>query len=269
MLNPRTTFYAFLTFLFCASLAAQQPAQLPLAKPPAPTRDPQALVTIQNAVLAMGGSQIIGAIRNITVRGTAQTVPASPGDPTTFVWVVSGADYRYENDGAQGSHTLISNGGNPVDVRDGKAVPIAYHVSRATLPFHLPAVLLYSELSNANYSFHFVGQTTVGGRPAIQVHAEDDSDSIGPIVTPQEWYFDVASNIPLRVEYRLPDAARGTKWTEGSMDFSSFQLVKGMLIPFGLAVTDGPISLQITAVSATVNENLPANTFTPSVGASQ
>jgi hypothetical protein len=237
--------------------------------PPLPVRDTQAIAAIQTALGAMGGAGAIGVIQNAVVQGTSVATPDNGNGITNFTWTSAGNDFRYENDANAGSHVLVSNGGNPADQENDNWVTIPSSIARANLPFHIPALVLFNELSNQNYTLTFVGQTTLNGVAAVQVNTSDNSDFIGQLVTPQQWYFDPKSGLPLRVVYRIPSFLDAQSYSTGTIDFASYRAVSGVLVPFQLTISEGPGSLVATVTTATFNAPLGPNQFTTQLGINQ
>lgn len=114
-------------------------------------RDPQAVLVAQTALSAMGGPGVIGQIQNSTVTGTSLSQAEAESETRSFVWTYAGNEFRNENDAATGSHVLVSNSGNPQDYREGTWVTSPAALSRTNLPYHIPALVLFSELNNAGY----------------------------------------------------------------------------------------------------------------------
>ena len=154
---------------------AQAPAP---TSPPVPVQDSRAITVIQSAIAAMGGATAIGAIQSSIVQGSSVAAPDAGSATTNFIWSHSGQDFRYEDDAASGSHIFVSNSGNPCDIQGGVVVPSAPQVARANLLFHIPALVLFNELNNSNYTLTYVGATTQNGTSALHIQTADNSDSV-------------------------------------------------------------------------------------------
>jgi hypothetical protein len=171
-----------------------------------PVKDAGALGVLQSSIAAMGGIATVGSILDSTVVGTSQYGSGTDAPPPiSFTWQTAGSEFQSTAQNPNGVYTILSGHGSPAQLKHGNWVPLAPYVARATLPFHLPALVLLSELQNINYSIQYVGQETINGKPAIHVHMADNSDSIGQAVTPQDWYFDPTTYLPIQVNFLLPD----------------------------------------------------------------
>jgi hypothetical protein len=240
---------------------AQQPSTP--SSPPAPVRDAQAIAVLQSAVAAMGGARAAAAIQDFTVQGNEQYVTDPGPTPATFTWQNSGAEFSYTVQNSNGTYTALSGHGIPAQLKHGNWIPLPPYVSRAELAFHNPIFVLYAELQSLNYSFQYVGPGSVEGNAAIHIRASDNSDAIGQLVTPQEWYFDPVTFLPMRVEYKAPDERNAQGSTPVSEEFSNYQAASGFVIPYQIKIQIGPSLLMANVSSAIVNSGLPASTFDP------
>jgi hypothetical protein len=236
---------------------------------PPPVRDAQAIVVLQAAITAMGGTSAVAAISDATVIGTEQDIPNPSGPPATFTWQSSGSEFRSLTQNSNGPYIALSGHGTPGQQKHGNWIPWPYHVARAHQPFYLPAVVLYAELQNPNYALSYIGSVTADGKSAIKIHTFDASDNIGPLVTPQDWYFDPTSFLPLRVEYLFPYQDDANHASPLSMEFANFQSVSGILVPYQLQLHLISASTTATVTSATFNTGLSSSTFDPPSGGGQ
>lgn len=237
------------------ALAQAQDPSPNQSSPPSPVRDAQAIATVQSAIAAMGGATAIGAIQSSIAQGTSVATSDTGSGTTNFTWSHSGQEFRYENDAASGGHIFVSNSGNPCDIQGGVVVASASRVARAALPFHIPGVVLLNELNNPNYTLTNAGATTLNGTSALHIQTADNSDSVGQIVTPQDWYFDPTTGLPLSVQYRIPSAGNLQSWLPGSISFANFQAVNGVLVPFQLTIQEGPPAPPVVATVSSVAFN--------------
>jgi hypothetical protein len=267
-MRPHSLFWASFLLISLIGLMSQSTfaqAQGPSSSqtsPPNPVRDAQAVATVQSAIVAMGGATAIGAIQSSVAQGTSVATSDTGSGTTNFTWSHSGQDFRYENDATSGGHVFVSNSGSPCDIEAGIIAPSASSAARANLPFHIPALVLFNELSNANYTLTYVGATTLNGASALHIQTADNSDSTGQLVTPQDWYFDPTTGLPLSVQYRIPNAVNAQNWQPGSIGFANFQSISGVLVPFQLTIQEGPPAPPVVATISSV-------VFNTSIGSTQ
>ena len=232
-----------------------------------PIRDAQAIATVQSAIAALGGTQNIAAIQDSMIQGTQQDTTNPQVAPLTFTWQQSGAEFRDFIQATDHTHIEVSGHGYPAQQLAGQWVPVPYHVARANLPFELPALVLYQELTIPTYTLQYIGVATIGGKSAIHLHTSDDTDPVGTLVTSQEWYFDPVSFIPIRVEYRVPYPRNAYQWTPLSVDYRNYQTQNGVAIPFELDINPSFGIVVATVNSVTFNSGLSASLFDPPGGA--
>ena len=241
-------------------------AQSQSTSSPSPIRDAQAIATIQSAITALGGTQNIAAIQDSTIQGTQQDRANPEVAPLAFTWQQSGAEFRDFIQATDHTYTSVSGHGSPAQQLKGQWSRVNYHVARANLPFELPALVLYRELENATYTLHYIGLTTIEGKSALHLRTSDDTDKVGTLVTPQEWYFDPVSFIPIRVEYRVPHPRNASQWTPVSIGYRNYQTQNDVAIPFELDINPGGGFIVATVNSVTFNSSLSSSIFDPTGG---
>jgi len=126
-------------------------------KSSAANKNPQAVTVVQTALTAMGGATAIAQIQTSVVSGTSVYASTEVGAAPSFTWTTSGSEFRYEVDAVQGGHVLVSNGGNPQDFHDGAWAVVMPVIARTNLAYHVPALVLFSELNSAGYTLGYIG----------------------------------------------------------------------------------------------------------------
>lgn len=237
--------------------------------PPAIVRETQALATAQSAIAAMGGAGAVAAIQDATVQGTIQDQPADGSPAQNFIWMSSGSQFRTQITNATGTRIYVSGNGSPVDQENGVNTPVPSFVAQANLPYELPALVLLNELNNPNYTISYVSTQTINGNPAIHIHTCDDTDFTSSLVTPQEWYFDTTSGLPVRVEYKLPQNTDVQHGLPLSIDFANFKAAGGILVPYQLTMNEGPIVEIAIVNSVALNTGLSPSAFAAPSGSAQ
>jgi hypothetical protein len=258
-----------LSYMFALTGAANSAFGQQPSSSPQPVRDAQAIAVVQSAIAALGGAGAVAAISDARITGTEQDSSNPDATPATFTWQTAGVEFSSTVQNSNGAYTEVSGHGAPAQFKNGSWVLMNPYVSRAELPFHLPILALYAEIQNPNITFQFVGSGTVEGKPAIHVHVADNSDSMGQLVTGQEWYFDPASYLPVRVEYKWPDKRNPNDTSPGALEFSNYNAVNGVNVPYQLKIQVSQLILQATVTSAVFNSGLPASTFDPPAGSIQ
>ncbi len=233
-----------------------------------PERDSAAISTLQNAITALGGANVIGSIQDCILTGSFQY---SDGSTKNFNWTIAGVEFRRELDFPNGGTSVFYSGhGSPAWTRNGTTSGLHYHVARANAPLYLPPYVLFQELNNSVYTLKYVGTVQLNGKNAVQVHISDDSDALGTLVTPQEWYFDPVSFLPLEVQFRQPSNENAADYTNAVFAFAPFAAVSGILVPTTITYSqDNAPNMMITIGSVTLDSGVSQNVFNPPQGGGQ
>jgi outer membrane lipoprotein-sorting protein len=190
-----------------------------------PSKDPQALAVLQTALSAMGGQAGVVQVTDSVATGKMTPAEGSGLKPGTFVWKTSGTEFRYETQRDSGVEILASGHGKPAVSNADKVRPLFYHITYGALAVHLPAILAATQISDANISVAYLGTEKAQGKQTVRVQANLNTDKMIAAVSQQVWYFDAASGMPLRVEYRLPADNDMSSWTDTAMEFSDYRQV--------------------------------------------
>lgn len=243
-------------FLVLPLLAPASPQQT------IPQRDPAAVVAVQQAVTALGGFTAAGLILDARVTGTIAPASGSSLPAGSFVWEDAPPEFRYTLQTPTEARVFASGHGQPVFEKNGVVHALFPHMATASLPFHLPAVVLAHQLRNVNCSVKLIGNTTVASNPAIHVRMSVDTDPVSAQVTPEDWYFNSVTGLPLRVEYRLPENRRADDFSVETEEFSNFQAVSGLQIPYLITIyRDEVLQGAATINSVAFNVGLSSSEF--------
>jgi hypothetical protein len=232
-----------------------------------PERDAAAISTLQSAIAALGGTNAVTAIQDCILTGSIQN---QNGTNTKFTWTIAGSEFRIETTNGSGrTNVFLSGHGSPAWVLNGNTSALNSYVARANLPFYLPPYVLLQELQNSVYTLKYVGAVQLNGTNVIQVHISDDSDTMGTLVTPQEWYFDSASFLPVRVQVREPANENPSNYSTATYDFSHFVSVNGVLVPYASSFSDDTTNEVPTITTVTFNSGVSQSVFDPPQGVAQ
>jgi hypothetical protein len=233
-----------------------------------PERDAAAISTLQSALTAMGGVNGWGSIQDWTITGQVST--SGSGQTANFSWIGAGLEFRIEVDPGQTTNLFLSGHGSPARISNGTVSPLNYFVARANPPLYLPGVRVAQELNNQQLTLQYVGTTTANGVPAVQIHVCDNSDALGALVTPHDWYFNATTFLPLQVTVRLPPNENPAQYSNGTLGFGAFQAVNGLLVPFQVTLSNGNLSSKSFAIASVVfNSSVPQSEFDPPLGGGQ
>lgn len=225
-------------------------------------RDAQAVATLQKAVNVMGGAAVAG-IQDCTAQASVQPTPDAHSSPYTITYKNSGDKFRYES-ARDGITTLTASDGHQYSrqVGTGKVERLLGHLLFAEFPKHLVAWVLYQRLQNQNYSLYYAGTATVNGRGVVRVSTRRESDSDWASLTAQVWSFDATTGLPVRVDWVIPLAQNADETVNATLEFSNYQQISGVLVPFQIITTVGGIKIDTTTLTgATLNSGISSTQF--------
>jgi hypothetical protein len=226
-----------------------------------PERDSSAISTLQSAITALGGSNVIAGIQDCILTGS---ILNQNGTNTKFTWTTSGSEFRIETTARNGgTNVFVSGHGSPAWIMNGNTSALNYYMARANLPFYLPPYVLLQELQNPIYTLRYIGAVQVNGTSVIQIHISDDSDPVGTLVTPQEWYFDSVSFLPVRVQVREPANESAANYGTATYDMSQFVPVNGVMVPYKISYSNDTTNEVLSIGTVTFNSGVSQSIFDP------
>jgi hypothetical protein len=233
-------------------------------------RDQDALNTVQAAITALGGAAAIGTVQSWQAQGQAQGVaPDGKTVSGTVTWEMAGSELRMASSTNLGQQALLTGHGNPAMVGSGTSMSLPAHVITATFIPALVSSILLNRLQNSNCAFQYVGPQSLG-QESVTVVKTVCLHVANYVVTAQTWYFDAASSLPVRVEFRRPSMTRPQLAASGAVGLSNYQQVSGVLYPFQiLAYEQGKQTGTVTLQTVNVNPAIPASDFDPPTGGAQ
>ena len=253
----------FCIFLLESSAPSQQLTSIPSSPP---TRDSQAVSLFQKSITAMGGNVAVTQVQTVVAQGSLVAAPGSSGPTGTFIWEdqfgASSHEFASTFQSGPSIKKLVSGHGSPGFVSGSTVHKLKPHVAATRVTVHLPAVVLSGLLANQNCSLSSISQATINGSSVLQVQVHTDTDYIQQIASVQTWYFDPATSLPVRLEYRALDNNLPEKFAVIAADFSDFRIVLGLAIPFKIIISeDGAPEAAVTLNSVTINSNLSSSDF--------
>jgi len=270
----RALCYACVVFLCSTCLSAQQPAATTaIASPSAAAlvqRDPQAVAIIERSLAALGGASQIGQIADCKVEVQVQAPPGSSASSGTAVYKFAGGEYRADSTTAAGTQTLASGHGKPFAVANGTTKGIPPHVMRAAFSPTVAAIRLLNDSNDANYSFRYKGTGSLGSAQVSIVEISSQATWLDAMVSPQTWYFDSGSGLPLRIEYWAPDIKNPRHHVECAADLSEYRVVSGVEFPFQFTTSvNGAPFKTMSVTSVQTNTGILPSAFDATTGGAQ
>ena len=229
-----------------------------------PDRDAAAVNVMRQAIEAMGGQSVSSAALSGTM-----TLGTEGQTTKSIVIKIAGREMRVEVKSSGDQWVYVTGMGNPGRVSNGIAEQVPPRQARALAPFYVPGAVLASQLSSPQFALTFIGAETRDGRSVVHVLTVDMSDDVGQEVSPQDWYFDPTTYLPVAAEYRFPHPYQTGKFGSAAIEFDQYQQVQGVMQPFKMTLRGAgpPRAIVLSAVS--LNAGTSAADFAPVTGGGQ
>jgi len=236
-------------YLLPVATATQQPVQSAV-----PVRDPQAVLTLTQALNAAGGASAISTVQDFTATGNITYYWA--GEEVTGTVTIRGArpdQFRLDAQLPNGVRSWCVNAGQgTIKEANGKQSRIPLHSGANLGSLTFPYGPLFQALIDTSYSIELLGQESVGGHQLARIRLRPNYPTdLDPSGTLQKWstreYLIDSSTfavVTLSLVARSNDSP--VREYQQEIAFSDYRLVSGVLFPFTIAET---ISAQKTWVA--------------------
>lgn len=261
--------------LFCVLVfASPGSAQVPVLSPPSPittaVRDQQAVTAVQNAISALGGASLIGLQQSWVAQGSVTGNSAASALSGTFTWEAAGSEYRFAGSSSSGQSLFVTGHGNPTQVSAGKSQAVSPYMAQAMFVPTLVGPVLLQELQNQAYSIRYSGTDTIGSESVVKVTTAAETKYPDNVITPQTWYFDVTTGLPIRVDFRSPAPKNPASYVGERFDYSNFRAIAGVVFPLQVDVTiAGQLQRTFVVNTVSVNASIASSDFDPPGGGVQ
>jgi hypothetical protein len=217
--------------LFSSSLAQQH--------------DSAAIAVLNQAQSAMGATSILSQFTSAECTGSIQAVNGSTSPSGTFVWK---HQFRAEFTSNGQTQILVSGPSGPALSTNGTLRSLPSQVTLAMYPIHLPAIVIGVFLANQNYIITLGSPKQINSTTANHVIVSIGTDTVSQAQTPEDWYFDPTTGLPIRVEYRVADATDASQYTTAAADFSNYEAATGVLVPLSITNTEDGVAVTTTTL---------------------
>lgn len=254
---------AFAFMFFGLPVAYPQTASQPV------TSNPQAVSLANQALAALVGAT---QVSDITLTGTATRTAGSDVETGNITLRALGyGNARLDLSSSSGTRSEVRNiangpGGFWVGP-GGVSHTMAYHNCMTDAAWFFPALSVLSQLSNPDFVVTYVGPETRAGVNVyhIQIWMEVTSDTSGILLrlSTEDVYLSASSYLPVALVFNThPDDDALTN-IRSEVDFSNYQQVNGVEIPFRIQMLlNGGLFLDTTVESVVLNSGLPQSDFT-------
>lgn len=200
-------------------------------------RDPDATQSVQRALDALGGADAISKIQDWTAHATIDPQQGNPEAPGTAIWKISGSESRTDMTTSQGTYSTVSGRGKPYVETPSATYRLPIHSILAEFYSPFVAQELWRQFVDPKCSFEFLGPRSLNGKSVIVIKTSSQASLVHSLVTPQVWYFDADTGLPVRVDYKWPDKNKAGLSVELSVVLSDYEAKNGILFPFGSIVS--------------------------------
>lgn len=228
---------------------------------PKPSRDPAAVAAIRQSLLSMGGQPVTSAV----VSGT-MAVGTDHKTTKAIVIKIAGREMRVEVQSGEDNYLYVTGTGTPGRVLNGKSEAVPPHQARALASFYVPSALLTRELADPLFALTYIGQETREGHGVLHIRTIDTSDEIGVQVSQQDWYFDLATYLPVAVQYRFPHPYQVGRFSKAVAEYDGFKQIQGTIQPLTIKMKGGGPPREIAVSTVLLNAGTSTIDFDPVAG---
>jgi hypothetical protein len=233
-------------------------------------QNPQAVSLATQALAALSART---PVSDITLTGTATRTAGSETETGSITLKALGnPNSRFDFVSTSGTSSEIRNasGGPPQGswiTSDGVSHAMAGHNTFTDAAWFAPELTVLSLLSNPNLIVSYVGQETRDGAAVQHLHFAIQSASTDPTglvqgLSAEDVYLDASTLLPVALIFNThPDNDASTNISV-EIDFSSYQPVKGVQVPFHIQkLLNGTLFLDVTVQAANINSGLSETSF--------
>ncbi len=233
-----------------------------------PVRDEQALAVIAQAHAALGNVQV----SDLTLTGSATWLADGTEQTGQAILKIRGtAESRIDLSGSTSRSEIRNDTSFPAGQwigSDGKRHWMPPHNCWVPAGVLLPHALLQTAITDSDASLRYIAQETRKSSTVDHVQFSRTFKFQAPLVNAlatrlsrAEFYFDANSHLLVAVAFTQQLDNDADRSFPSEIQFSNYQNVNGILIPFQISRHIGSLSLQFTATDASLNSGLQDSDF--------
>ena len=233
-----------------------------------PVSDPQALSFASQAISSLLGGN---SISDVTLSATATSSAGDSSQTGSATIQAKGqGQSRLDVQAGDVSHTEVRNltSGLPAGAwneNSGNPISFASHNCLTDAVWFFPALSTLSQTSNASFIFLYLGQVQRGDVTTEHLQVYQWSPSGSPFLAPlstMDFYLNATSLLPVAISFNAhPDDDMITN-IPVEIDFSNYQLVNGVQVPFHIQkLFNGTLVLDVTVSTVAFNTGIPDSVF--------
>jgi hypothetical protein len=218
-------------------------------------RDKTALVFLGQVILKAGGSALITAVQDFTAQGTITHYwGESPEQGELTIKSRGSSQFRLDSNLPEGTWSFVANNGNGKQLfPDGTSTQVAFQNLLNAGSLTWPILKVNAALLDPTSTILDVGVVQLGNGQARQIQVQQNSAGMLSKNTKTDYFFDSVSYLILRTQdiaHPNDDALNGG--TKHLLDFTNYQNINGLLIPFAISQSiagQQTWSVQLSSVS--------------------
>lgn len=254
-------FFAFL-LVSAVSNAQQTPAP--------PTRDPQALSILGQALNAGGGLQAVMGVQDFTAAGNITHFWADqPVQGSATVKGLGLTNFRLDENLPTGTESWVASKAEGSEKTiDGKISDLVWANQFKRLSLTFPLALIASAVNNASFQVTYNGQTSYQGQSAYDVRIQQvlpsvvDPKGTSSARTAQDFLIDSSTFVILGMRDQLFGESSRQAPQAHEIQFSNYQSEDGVQVPFGVSeFIDGQHTWTLQLSSISFNTGLTSSDF--------
>jgi hypothetical protein len=234
-----------------------------------PVSDPQALSLAAQSIIALTGG---ASISDVTLSGTAKWSNGTDVETASATLMAKGTgESRFDMTLAAGPRSEIRNDGSNTHrgellATDGSVSPWANHNCMVNSSWFFPQLSVLGATGDATLIFIYVGQETRNGATVqhIQSYRYSARDTTATQhLSKMDIYLNAVSLLPSAFVFNIHPNKDSTHNLTVEVDFSSYQSVDGVQVPFRIQrYVAGNLGLDFSVASTQLNSGLGDNLFT-------
>jgi hypothetical protein len=232
----------------------------------------QAVALASSALAALNGTT---QVSDVTLTGTGTRTVGADVESGNFTLKALG-DYQSRLDFVESAGTLSEvfnlSSNTPQGFwlgTDGTQHPVASHNCLAGEVWFFPSLSVLAQASSTNYTALYVGLETKNGVSVQHIQIVPQSSAVSAVsnqmlaqIATTDVYLDSSSYLPVAIAFSTHPDDNANLNIPVEIDFSNYQNVQGVSIPFHVQkLMNGSLLLDLTVQSAQVNTGLTSAVF--------
>ncbi len=242
---------------------ARQSQQTPTAQTVV-QRDPQAVATLQQAIIALGPS----IPSDSTLNGTVTLVAGSLTDQGSIRILTRGTtETSVQVQANQSGWTEVYSAGQAAKTQGSNTTLLPMETAATTQSVFFPLPILVGALGNQDVACQYIGPEELNGVAVVHISLWNTYASTPALqflsnFTDTDVWISATSGLPMRIAFIRRTGGGATPKIPIFVDYSKFQTISGTQFPFQIEESvNGVVWASITLQSVSTNTGLTDSSF--------